>query len=296
MKEKEFLEIIKSTLNSDYIGDDCAYIEDLGIVISQDSLVEDVHVKLSYTDAYKLGYKSAMVNISDICASGAEPVYMTVALSLPQDTGSCFIQDFYRGLKDAAENVKIVGGDITGSDKIFISIAIIGKTNGRKISSRANAQIGQLVIVSGEHGNSAEGLKMLLNGETPPEKFSHAHLMPQAERDLSRQIAENIKEPYAMMDTSDGLMDALSQIASSSGVKISVNYEKIPHDTRLDKETVLFGGEDYKLAATIPQELLPKLKNVFVIGRVEQGSGVELDGEIISTNNIDSKIFNHFKG
>ena len=276
MKEKEFLEIIKSTLNSDYIGDDCAYIEDLGIVISQDSLVEDVHFKLSYTDAYKLGYKSA--------------------LSLPQDTGSCFIQDFYRGLKDAAGNVKIVGGDITGSDKIFISIAIIGKTNGRKISSRANAQIGQLVIVSGEHGNSAEGLKMLLNGETPPEKFSHAHLMPQAERDLSRQIAENIKEPYAMMDTSDGLMDALSQIASSSGVKISVNYEKIPHDTRLDKETVLFGGEDYKLAATIPQELLPKLKNVFVIGRVEQGSGVELDGEIISTNNIDSKIFNHFKG
>ena len=297
MKEKEFIDIIKSTINPELIGDDCAYLEDLGIVISQDSLVEDIHFKFAYTDAYKLGYKAAMVNISDICASGAEPEYMTVALSLPPDKDGEFIQKFYEGVKAAAPDIKIAGGDITGScEKVYISIAIIGKTAGRTISSHSHAAPGQLVIVSGEHGNSAEGLKRLLNGENCPEKFLNAHLMPRAEREFSRQIAENITEPYAMMDTSDGLMDALSQIAYSSGVKIAVNYDKIPHDAFVDKTNVLYGGEDYKLVATIPESLLPKLDKAFVIGKVEKGLGVELDGKILTKEDIESKIFNHFKG
>ena len=297
MKEKEFIDIIKSTINPELIGDDCAYLEDLGIVISQDSLVEDIHFKFAYTDAYKLGYKAAMVNISDICASGAEPEYMTVALSLPPDKDGEFIQKFYEGVKAAAPDIKIAGGDITGScEKVYISIAIIGKTAGRTISSRSHAAPGQLVIVSGEHGNSAEGLKRLLNGKNCPEKFLNAHLMPGAEREFSRQIAENIIEPYAMMDTSDGLMDALSQIAYSSGVKLSVNYNKIPHDAFVDKANVLYGGEDYKLVATIPESLLSKLDKAFVIGKVEKGLGVELDGKILTKEDIESKIFNHFKG
>ncbi len=297
MKEKEFIDIIKSTINPELIGDDCAYLEDLGIVISQDSLVEDIHFKFAYTDAYKLGYKAAMVNISDICASGAEPEYMTVALSLPPDKDGEFIQKFYEGVKAAAPDIKIAGGDITGScEKVYISIAIIGKTAGRTISSRSHAAPGQLVIVSGEHGNSAEGLKRLLNGENCPEKFLNAHLMPRAEREFSRQIAENITAPYAMMDTSDGLMDALSQIAYSSGVKLSVNYNKIPHDAFVDKANVLYGGEDYKLVATIPESLLFKLDKAFVIGKVEKGLGVELDGKVLTKDDIESKIFNHFKG
>ena len=297
MKEKEFLDIIKSTINPELIGDDCAYLEDLGIVISQDSLVEDIHFKFAYTDAYKLGYKSAMVNISDICASGAEPEYMTVALSLPPDKAGEFIQKFYDGVKAAAPDIKIAGGDITGScEKVYISIAIIGKTEGRSISSRSHAAPGQIVIVSGEHGNSAEGLKRLLSGKNCPEKFLNAHLMPGAEREFSRQIAENITEPYAMMDTSDGLMDALSQIAYSSGVKLAVNYNKIPHDAFVDKANVLYGGEDYKLVATIPESLLPKIDKAFVIGKVEKGLGVELDGKILTKEEIESKIFNHFKG
>ena len=297
MKEKEFLDIIKSTINPELIGDDCAYLEDLGIVISQDSLVEDIHFKFAYTDAYKLGYKAAMVNISDICASGAEPEYMTVALSLPPDKDGEFIQKFYDGVKAAAPDIKIAGGDITGSyEKVYISIAIIGKTAGRTISSRSHAAPGQLVIVSGEHGNSAEGLKRLLSGENCPEKFLNAHLMPGAEREFSRQIAGNITAPYAMMDTSDGLMDALSQIAYSSGVKLAVNYKKIPHDALVDKANVLYGGEDYKLVATIPESLLYKLDKAFVIGKVEKGLGVELDGKVLTKDDIESKIFNHFKG
>ena len=157
MKEKEFIQIIKSTLNSEYIGDDCAYLKSLGIVITQDSLVENVHFKMDYMTPYQLGYKSVMVNISDICASGAKPEYLTISLSLPKHIDKDFIKNFYEGAKEACQDVEIVGGDLTGSDKIFVSVTAIGSTKNRKISSRSNAKEGYKVIVSGEHGNSAKG-------------------------------------------------------------------------------------------------------------------------------------------
>ena len=137
MKEKELINIIKSTLNSKYIGDDCAFLKDLEIVVTQDSLVEDVHFKLDYTSAFQLGYKSVMVNISDVCASGAKPKYLTISLSLPKYVDECFVKEFYKGAQKACQNVEIVGGDLTGSNKLYISVTAIGSTKGRKISSRA---------------------------------------------------------------------------------------------------------------------------------------------------------------
>ena len=102
MNEKELIKIIKSTLNSEYIGDDCAYLPDLGIVVTQDSLVEDVHFKLDFITPFQLGYKSVTVNISDVCASGAEPKYLTISLSLPKYVDENFVKDFYEGAKLAA--------------------------------------------------------------------------------------------------------------------------------------------------------------------------------------------------
>lgn len=289
MKEKELIQIIKSTLNSNYIGDDCAYLKDLGIVISQDSLVEDVHFKMEYTTPYQLGYKSVIVNISDICASGAEPKYLTISLSLPKHIDENFVKEFYEGAKDACKNVEIVGGDLTGSDKVFVSITAIGSTEGRNISSRSNAKEGYKVIVSGEHGNSAKGLQLLLNGIKEPEKFINAHLMPVAQREFSDAIALNTKESYAMMDTSDGLADALMQIAKASGVAISVDTSKIPHDKDVDIETVLYGGEDYQLVAVVPDS-----RDYTCIGEVKCGkAGIELDGVFYS--DIDDKLYNHFE-
>lgn len=227
MKEKEFIEIIKTTLNSDYIGDDCAYLKDLGIVVTQDSLVEDVHFKTDFATPYQLGYKSAMVNISDICASGAEPKYLTNALSLPENTPASFVKEFYEGMKAAADNIEIVGGDITGSDKIFISITAIGKTQGRRISSRKFAKPGYKIVISGLHGSSAAGLKLLLQGKSQPK----IHKCPSYARSSARvlkKIAQNINEDYAMMDTSDGLADALLQISQASGVMLDIDFEKSP--------------------------------------------------------------------
>lgn len=296
MNEKELIKIIKSTLNSKYIGDDCAYLEDLGIVITQDSLVEDVHFKMDFITPYQLGYKSVMVNISDVCASGAEPKYLTISLSLPNFVDENFVKEFYEGAKNASDNVQIVGGDITGSDKIYISVTAIGSTRGRKISSRKNAKIGHKIIVSGEHGSSAYGLKLLLNGENKPEKFIKAHLMPVAQKEFSKQISENITCDYAMMDTSDGLADALIQIAKASDVILSIDTSKIPHDKSVDMDTVLYGGEDYQLVATVPDHILKNLNDYTIIGEVKEkisDSGLLIDQRFYI--NIDEKLYNHFK-
>lgn len=294
MNEKELIKIIKSTLNSEYIGDDCAYLPDLGIVVTQDSLVEEVHFKLDFITPFQLGYKSVTVNISDVCASGAEPKYLTISLSLPKYVDEKFVKDFYEGAKMAAGDVKIVGGDLTGSDKIYISASAIGSTKERKISSRSNAKAGYKIIVSGEHGSSAYGLKLLLNGEKAPEHFIKAHLMPTAQRELSRQIAQNANEDYAMMDTSDGLADALMQIAKASKVLISVDTSKIPHASCVDMNTVLYGGEDYQLAAAVPETLLKNLNGYTIIGDVKDGdAGLIIDGKFYT--DIDDKLYNHFK-
>ncbi len=260
MKEKDFISIIKDVLNSKYIGDDCAYLKDLDIVITQDSLVEDIHFKLDYITPKQLGYKSVMVNLSDIASSGAEAKYLTISLSLPNNIDKSFIEEFYLGAKEACGNsVEIVGGDITGAEKIFISICAIGTCKNRTISSRKNAHIGDKIVVCGNHGSSAAGLQLLFNGKKSPEKFIEAHLEPMAQTDFGKEIGEKITREYAMMDTSDGLMEALSTIANESNVLLEVNFEKIPFDNDLKQfnnwqELVLFGGEDYGILAIVPED------------------------------------------
>lgn len=301
MKEKEFITIIKNTLNSPYIGDDCAYLKDLGIVVTQDSLVEDIHFSTRFISAFDLGFKAVMVNVSDVAASGAEPKYLTVSLSLPSNVKEDFVEEFYNGCKKACGNdVQIVGGDITGSEKIYISISAIGKTLGRNISSRKNAKIGQKVIVSGIHGSSSAGLKLLLEGKNSPEKFIKSHINPVAQVEFGKNISTTVKEPYAMMDTSDGLMDGLSTIANESSVLLDIDFDKIPYDKDIEQfenwqDLVLFGGEDYQILATVPQNF----QGGFEIGVVKEGLGVNLKlrDKIThySKQDVEEKVFNHFK-
>ncbi|MBO7672363.1 thiamine-phosphate kinase [bacterium] len=293
--EKEFIKLIKSTLNSEYIGDDCAYLRDLGIVISQDSLVEDVHFLRDKITPYSLGRKTAAVNISDICASGAEPAYMTVSLSLPAHTEKSFIKEFYKGLNSVYKSLKIVGGDLTKADKIYISASIIGKTKGRNISSRKNANIGQKVVISGYHGSSATGLMLLKSGKTSPENLIKAHLEPEPQTEFSIKIASSQKSPYAMIDTSDGLMDGLSQIAEQSGVLLDINFSKIPIEKEVKEfenweERVLFGGEDYGLIATVDKPT----KDMTVIGEVKKGSGVFIKNRLFSAKDVENMSYKHF--
>lgn len=301
MKEKDFINIIKSTLNSKYIGDDCANLTDLGIVVTQDSLVEDVHFSLKYFTPYQLGFKSVTVNVSDVVASGAEPKYLTISLSLPNNIDEKFVEEFYKGCKAACgDEVEIVGGDITGSDKVFVSVCAIGSTKNRKISSRKNAKIGYKVVIAGEHGSSDIGLKLLQKGEFSPKELVEKHLMPNAQVEFGRLVGENVKEDYAMMDTSDGLMDALSVIAKESGVLLEVDFDKFLHNSLIEnyenwQNSVLFGGEDYGIIAAIPEKYNFGTK----IGTVKVGEGVDLhyNNKIVhySEQDVVQKVFNHFE-
>ena len=306
MNEINLIKKIKNTLKSQYIGDDCAYLKDLGIVISQDSLVEDIHFSKHMMSPYQIGYKSVMVNLSDIAASGAKPAYLTVALSLPKEIKDDAVVDFYEGAKYALENldVEIVGGDITGSDKLYISISVIGKTLNRKISSRSHAKIGHKIITSGVHGSSAAGLRILQNDLEPDKDLIKAHLMPVAQIDFAKQISEQIQEDYAMMDTSDGLFDALFKIGSASECTMSVDFERILYDPKIKeyfsdyKDLILFGGEDYQIVATVPVELLPSLKDYIIIGEVlpKEDCVIKLNTEnnVEKFNELGNKCFNHF--
>ena len=301
MKEKDFINIIKNTLNSKYIGDDCANLTDLGIVVTQDSLVEDVHFSLKYFTPYQLGFKSVIVNVSDVVASGTEPKYLTISLSLPNNIEEKFVEEFYKGCKAACGyEVEIVGGDITGSDKIFVSVCAIGATKNHKISSRKNAKVGYKVVIAGEHGSSDIGLKLLQKGEFSPKELVDKHLMPNAQVEFGRLVGENVKEDYAMMDTSDGLMDALSVIAKESGVLLEVDFDKFLHNSLIEnyenwQNSVLFGGEDYGIIAAIPEKYNFGTK----IGTVKIGEGVDLhyNNKIVhySEQDVVQKVFNHFE-
>ena len=303
MKELDFINIIKTQTSSNYIGDDCAFLKEFNLVVTQDNFVEDVHFKREWMSAYQIGYKSATVNISDVLASGAEPKFLTVGLSMPASVDDNFVKEFYRGVKNAAPNVEVIGGDITGADKIFVSITAFGDTRGRNISSRKYAKSGDVVVVSGECGSSSFGLDLLWGNLLGKEKKEFQNLIkkhrePVLDWDFSKQVGKNIVENYAMMDTSDGLADAIFKIADLSNVTIELDYDKIPHNSCVQEEKyILFGGEDYRLVAVFDKKFLKYLDKYNVIGRVNNRID---DVKLIVNNKTYSRyedlyVYEHFK-
>lgn len=297
MKELDLIKVIESVIGKEYLGDDCAYLKDFELTITQDSLLEGIHFKREWYTPFELGYKSAAVNISDILASGAEPKYLTIALSLTDDIDEHWVEEFYKGICSANPNVKIAGGDITGSKNgILISVTALGNARGRKISSRKNAKEGYLVITKGNHGSSAVGLEMLSSGNFDKNsELVKAHIKHQLEYEFSSQISKSATSNYAMMDSSDGLADAVFKIAEASGVKITLDYEKIPHLKEVSKEQVLFGGEDFKLIAAVPESLAAKIKDAVIIGQVQEFDGIRLEVAGKKYSSYDElKVYNHF--
>lgn len=276
-REQKFLQIINSTLSKKtHLGDDCAYLVDLGIVITQDSLIEGVHFDLSFISPYQLGKKAMLVNLSDVLASGAKPRYFTISLSGNLEEN--FIEEFYKGVNEICDkfNVEIVGGDLTSGEKISISICAIGNCNGRKISSRKNAEKGYVVAVRGIFGASALGLKELKQGEFKG-RFAKNHLEPELFVETSEIIATNCQKKYALMDSSDGLYDCLKQIGEKSGVKINVEFEKIPRANE-NFNTTFFGGEDFALVGAFFEDDFIKINKaggkLIKIGETQKGCGI----------------------
>lgn len=274
MKELDFIEIIKQQVNDSYIGDDCAYLEDLGIVVTQDNFVENIHFRTDWATPFQIGYKATAVNISDILAAGAKPAYITVGLALPSYIDKAFVEELYKGINAGLYGAKIIGGDITGGESIMISITAIGTTKGRSISSRSAAKSGQVVITNKPHGQSLLGLKELINKGNNQDLIT-AHLEPVLDVEFSERISTRINTKYAMMDSSDGLADALFKIAKASNVKIVA-----------DLVDGMFGAEDYNLVAVLPKEFLLNLDNYIVVGEV-----VPFDGYFVKIGDREYKTY-----
>ncbi|MBR3605611.1 MAG: thiamine-phosphate kinase, partial [Candidatus Gastranaerophilales bacterium] len=269
-KELKFLKIISNKLSDpSYLGDDCAYLDEYKLAISSDSLVEDVHFSCFFMTPKEIAKKALLVNISDILASGAKPICATINLSGHLDEK--FIDEFYEGVNYIANeyDIKIIGGDLTKSDKIVVSITIFGSYNDRSISSRKNASFDYIVAVAGEFGTSAQGLEDLING-IQDNYFINYHKTPKLYPNISKEIATKAQKPYAMMDSSDGLVDCLCQISSKSNVRIDIEYDKIPSKTK-NKDFILYGGEDYSLVIALNEEDFKNIQGLIKIGKCSSG-------------------------
>ena len=317
MNELDIINIIKNTLsNNSLIGDDTAYLEDLGITITQDSLIEDVHFRTSTISPYQLGKKSIAVNLSDIASSGARAKYLMISLSLPQNTQESFVKEFYQGVDSMCKefNLSVAGGDITGSDKISISICAIGINNGITQAKRSNAKQGDIIFTTGVHGSSFAGFLALENKISVPQKLINAHLSPIPLLETGRKIVSTVKNA-CLMDSSDGLGDALFKISSSSNLTAHVDMSLVPFDEEMKefaqklnqnyKNWILFGAEDYQLVGTADKKSFENLQkqglHLYQIGYMtekkehyvcikDNNTFLTLDEE-----DIKNRCFNHFE-
>lgn len=283
MNELYFIELINKILApNQYLGDDCAFLEDLDIFVTHDTLVQDVHFSMYTTSAYMLGRKSVAVNLSDLSAAISAPKYITISLSMPKTVKEDFVKEFYRGVNDICSEygVKVIGGDLTASDKIVISVCAIGKKESLFLSSRKFAKQGDYVVATGHHGSSSIGFYALSNFLQADEELINSHINP-TPRVNEGKILSNITDTnIAVMDSSDGLVDALYKIAEASKHSIEIDINKVPVSEKmidfcnynnLDyKEFVKWGGEDFELIACVPEELFVKLDKTkfFPIGKV----------------------------
>ena len=296
------------------IGDDAAVLEfnNQQTLVTTDLLMEGVHFDLVYTPLKHLGYKSAIVNFSDIYAMNGTPKQITVSLAVSKRFCIEDLEQFYAGLELACQlhGVDIVGGDTTSSvTGLAISITCIGVADKEQIVYRNGAKETDLICVSGDLGAAYMGLQLLerekavFNGEkevnpdfSGKEYLLERQLKPEARRDIIEALAkENIK-PTAMMDISDGLSSELMHICSQSNVGCRIYEERIPIDyqTAVMAEELnmnvttcaLNGGEDYELLFTVPltgHEKVSAIKGIKVIGHItkaELGLGlITRDGQ-----------------
>ena len=237
------------------IGDDCTVLNigDEALVLSTDMLIEDVHFLRAASSAEEVGYKSLMVNISDVAAMGATPTATLLSLSLPESAQGEWAEGFMRGFYEgcAKYGVALVGGDTTASrDKIAINVVAIGRAPKESIKRRSAAQVGDIIAVTGKLGASSKGLVDIMFGDlnTPAAKI---HRRGQARIEEGKFLG-SCSAVHAMMDISDGIASDIKHIMELSGVGAEIELSKIPTDYDIRFATT--GGEDYELLLTVAHD------------------------------------------
>jgi len=278
------------------VGDDAAVLDykEKQVLVTTDLLLEGVHFDLVYVPLKHLGYKSAVVNFSDIYAMNGQPKQMTISLGISKRFSVEDLEEFYAGMKLACEHygVDLVGGDTSASmTGLTISITCIGEGEKDKVVYRNGAKPNDLICVSGDLGSAYLGLQLLErekivfnanNNEQPDfegkDYILKRQLKPEARKDIVKTLADKGIVPTAMMDISDGLSSELMHICSQSNAgcriyedKIPISYQAAVMAEELNMNIVtcaLNGGEDYELLFTVSMDDYEKIVSMEGIGIV----------------------------
>ena len=281
------------------VGDDAAVLDykEKQVLVTTDLLLEGIHFDLTYVPLKHLGYKSAVVNFSDIYAMNGKPKQITVSLGISKRFSVEELEEFYSGLQLACDiyGVDIVGGDTSASlTGLCISITCIGEGEKEKIVTRNGAKDTDLVCVSGDLGAAYMGLQLLerekrvFKGEkeftpdfTGKEYLLERQLKPEARKDIIELLDKAGIVPTSMMDISDGLSSELLHISKQSNVGCRIYEDRIPIDYQTAamaeqfnmnlSTAALNGGEDYELLFTVPltvHDKVSEMKGVKVIGHI----------------------------
>ena len=308
------------------IGDDAAVIRPTGkrIIVSTDLLVEGVHFDLMYTPLRHLGYKSIVVNLSDIYAMNAIPKQVTVSIAMSSRFTVEAVDELYEGIYHACQHygVDLVGGDTTSSLKgLIISVTAIGEADDDKIVYRDGAKVGDLIGVTGDLGAAFLGLQILErekrlfleNPDIQPDLDDQKYLVgrqlkPEARREIIEYFEEMDIKPTSMMDLSDGLSSDILHICRQSSVGCELHESRIPISEDAYDQALKFnmdpitcalnGGEDYELLFTIASEDETKIANHPNISVIGQITGRE-DGCVLLTkggnkHNLSAQGWKHF--
>lgn len=324
---------IKNAETRKGVGDDCAvlaYPAGRQILVTTDLLMEGVHFDLQYVPLKHLGYKSAMVNLSDIYAMNGRPRQMTVSLALSKRFTVEDMEQFYEGLRMAcdAHGCDIVGGDTTSSlTGLAISITCIGDAEAGKVVFRNGAKPNDLICVSGDLGAAYMGLQLLereklvyneqvkdakRRGENPetlppfqPEFTGREYLLerqlkPEARKDIIEALAEADILPTAMMDISDGLSSELMHICTQSHTGCRIYEDRLPLDyqTAAMAEELnmnvttcaLNGGEDYELLFTVPLTLHDRVSAIPGVKVIGHITKPELGLQLVCRDGVEMEL------
>ncbi|MEY3052533.1 MAG: hypothetical protein RLY31_2318 [Bacteroidota bacterium] len=294
------------------VGDDAAVIDNDGYltVVSTDMLVEGIHFDLMYFPLKHLGYKSVVVNLSDIYAMNAKPRQITVSIAVSNRFSVEALESLYEGIRLACEHygVDLVGGDTTSSGKgMVISVTVIGQGEKGKLTYRSGAKPGDLLCVTGDLGASYLGLQILerekqlylSQPDIRPDLEDQQYIIgrflkPEARKDMVEMFDRAGLVPTAMLDVSDGISSDLLHLCKQSGVGAVVEETGIPihHDTKLlalkfnldPLVCALNGGEDYELLFTIDPKDIERLKilpDIYIMGEItaaEEGVKIHTAG------------------
>ena len=308
------------------IGDDAAVIDHFGkqTVVTTDMLLEGVHFDLMYTPLKHLGYKSVVVNLSDIYAMNATPTQSTIAIGFSNRFSVEALEEFYEGVQIACEKygVDLIGGDTCSSQKgLVISVTAIGEVSPDKFIKRSTAESGDLICVSGDLGAAFLGLTLmerekkifLENPQVQPNLENEDYIVgrllkPDARKDIIELLEQMDVKPTSMMDVSDGLSSEVLHLCKQSELGCRIYEDKIPlHEATkaaafkfgLDATVcALNGGEDYELIFTMKQSDYDKItlqEEISVIGYMcDKEEGTKLITKGGNTHNITAQGWNAF--